>query len=192
MITSKRSLLIYLLYIVVTSIVFLTTNRYLIENKNIKFFFQDTDIKYKIDIALALDPNTGTVIISRMFHNKVSLSLDTFTKSIYQSLDPVFLFSLSDKAPLYTDPNNLRMLFPFEFPFFIASIIYILGNWKFKRDKYFYLMLIFFLSILLIGLLLPRLHPLKLLPLVIVLRTTIFLGLSDWLSNQKWAKKYFS
>lgn len=191
MISSKKNLLIYLLYIVVTSIVFLTTNRYLIENKNVKFFFQNTDIKYKIDIALALDPNTGTVIIPRMFHNKVSLSLDTFSNSIYQAVDLVFLFSLGKNA-LYSDPTGIKMLYPIELPLFIIAMIYVIKNWKIKRDKYFYLLISFLFSTLIVGLFLPPLYPIKLLPLVIVIRTTIFLGLVDLLKNQKWAKKYFS
>ncbi len=189
---SKKKLLAYLLYLIATIAIFLNVNASEIKNKHLFFFFENSDIKYKIDVALALDPNTGSVLISRLFHNKVFFSLDTFTNSIYEATDPVFLFSLSDKAPLYSDPNNVKMLFPLELPLFIISIIYIARIWNFKRDKYLYLLAFFLLSLFITGLILPPLYPLKLLPLVLAIRTTILFGFADWVGNQKWAKKYFS
>lgn len=189
---SPKRTLIYFIYIIFTSIIFINVNYSIIKNKNINFFFQDTDIKYKIEAMLGMDPNTGTVLISRGFHNKVIFSLESFFSSIFQSLDPVFLFSLSKNAPLYVGPTDIKMLYPIEFPLFIIAVIYIIRSWKYKRDKYFYLLIVFFLSLILIGILLPALHPIKLLPLVITIRTVIFLGIVDWFIKQPWAKKYFS
>lgn len=192
MVFSKKSLALYILYILSTTLIFIYLNAPKIENKNITFFFQDTNIKYKIESALVLDPNVGTVLVSRMLHNKIIFSLETFTNSVYQTLDPVFLFTLSPNAPIFVGPTDVKMLFPFEFPLFFIAAIYILRNWKIKRDKYFYLFVAFLFSVLLVGLFLPSLYPIKLLPLVIIIRTIIFLGIVDLLKDQKWTKKYFS
>lgn len=189
---SKKILLVYVLYLFSTSLFFLNTNSWEIKNKPLKPFFQDSDISYKIVGSLALDPNTGSTFIPRAFHNKISMSFDTFTGSLFQSIDPVFLFSLSKDSPLYSGPTDVKMLFPFELPLFILSLIYIVRNWKPRKDKYFYLFLFFLFSLLTAGFFIHPLQPLKLLPLVIATRTIIFLGISDWVLNQKWSKKYFS
>jgi hypothetical protein len=104
----------------------------------------------------------------------------------------VFLFSLSKNAPLYSGPTDVKMLLPIELPLFIFSVIYIVRTWEFKRDKYLYLLIFSVFSLLFSGLFIHPLHPLKLLPITLSIRTIIFLGVSDWISNQKWAKKYFS
>lgn len=189
---SRKILFAYILYLTITTLIFLSINSWEIKNKPFKPFFQDTDIRYKIENSLALDPNTGHAWISRVFHNKITLSLDTFTGSLFQSIDPVFLFSLSKNAPLYSGPTDVKMLLPIEFPLFIFSVIYIIRVWQFKRDKYFYLLVFSIFSLLFSGLFIHPLHPFKLLPIVVFIRTIIFLGVSDWVSNQKWAKKYFS
>lgn len=188
----KKILFAYVLYILATSLIFLNTNSWEIKNKPLKPFFQDSDISYKIVGSLALDPNTGSTWIPRAFHNKISMSFDSFTNSLFQSIDPVFLFSLSKDSPLYSGPTDVKMLFPFELPLFLLSLIYIIRNWKPKKDKYFYLFIFFLFSLLIAGFFIHPLHPLKLLPIVIVTRTIIFLGISDWVLNQKWSKKYFS
>ncbi len=189
---SKKILFAYILYILTTSLIFLSTNSWEIKNKPLKPFFLDSDISYKIIGSLALDPNTGHAWIPRAFHNKVSLSFDSFTNSLFQSIDPVFLFSLSKEGPLYSGPTDVKMLFPIELPLFILALFYIIRNWKPRKDKYFYLFFFFILSLFTAGFFIHPLQPLKLMPLLIVTRTIIFLGISDWFLNQKWSKKYFS
>ncbi len=189
---SKKILFSYVLYLVTTSLIFININSWEIKNKPLKPFFQDSDIGYKIVGSLALDPNTGNTFIPRAFHNKISMSFDTFTSSLFQSIDPVFLFSLSKDSPLYSGPTDVKMLFPLELPLFIFALIYITRNWKLGNDKYSYLFLFFLFSLLVTGFFIHPLHPLKLLPILIVTRTIIFLGISDWVLNQTWAKKYFS
>lgn len=192
MVFSKKSLILYFIYILFTTLIFIYLNAPKIINKDITLFFHDTNIKYRIESALVLDPFPGNVLVARMFHNKAILSLDTFTNSIYQALDPVFLFSLSPNAPIFVGPTDIKMLFPIEFPLFIIALIYILRHEKIKNGKYFYLFVAFLFSLFMVGLFLPPLYPLKLLPLVIIVRTIIFLGIVDLAKNQKWAKKYFS
>lgn len=188
----KKILFAYILYLATTSFIFVNTNSWEIENKPLKPFFQDSDISYKIVGALALDPNTGHTWIPRAFHNKVSLSFDSFTNSLFQSIDPVFLFTLSKEGPLYSGPTDVRMLFPVELPLFILALFYIIRNWKPQKDKYFYLFFFFILSLIISGFFIHPLQPLKLIPIIIVTRTIIFFGISDWFLNQTWAKKYFS
>lgn len=189
---SRKILFAGILYILSTSFLFLSINSSDIKNKPLKPFFQDSDISYKIVGSLALDPNTGHAWMARAFHNKVSLSLDSFTNSLFQTIDPVFLFSLSKDSPLYSGPTDVKMLLPIELPLFILALTYIIRKWKPKKDKYFYLFFVFLFSLFIAGFFIHPLQPLKLLPLVIIIRIFIFLGITDWVLNQKWAKKYSS
>ena len=194
MLFSKKTLLVYILYIFLTTLVFIFVNQDLIKNSKIDVFFRDTDIKYKVEIALALDPNTGSVIIPRIFHNKVLYSFDTFSTSVFDSLDPAFLFTLSKNAPLYMDGAlNPKMLFPIELFIFILAGVQLIRKYNNKYKKiYIYFSSLFLICIIINGLFLPALYPLKLLPLVILIRTVIFFGITSYLLEKKWLKKYFS
>lgn len=188
---SKKTFLFFVIYLLSSSIFFFYINLNDIKTKKFTLFFQDTNISYKITDLLAMDPNNGNILLTRAFHNKITLSLDSFLTSVGQSTDPVFIFSLSKDSPLYYGPTDIKMLFPFELPLFLIALIYITKKWNYKKDKYFYSFIFLGMSIFTTGLL-ASFQPLKLLPLTIALRTIIFIGIFDLLIKEKWLKKYFS
>ena len=186
---SKKSLIIFLFYISLTTFNFLGN----FKNKDqlFYFFFQDTNVKYQLEAALAFDPNIKAFPPARAFHNKVFAYLDTFTISIYRVLDPSTLFSFS-KSYLFDDQIQIAMLYPIEFPFFLFSVYYLINNWTKLKKKYYLLIPIFIFSLLICGLILPRTQILRVFPLLITIRLVIFIGMFEALINSKWQKKYLS
>jgi hypothetical protein len=182
----KSYFIAYLIFIFITTAIFFYTNKP-INAQNFKPFYRDTDNRYKVEAALALDPAKGDVRIARAFHNKLTASFDTFTDSIYKNINPAFLFGFS-KTPLYTDSTDLKLLYPIEFPLFLLSIFILTRKNKLKEGKY--LLIVLVISIVCLGIFIPKLHPLKVLPLVILIRTIIFMGISQLIIENKWIKKY--
>ena len=118
----KKSLVLLIIYLALTSFLFFDANKKI--NTPLSPFFVDTNVKYRVEISLAYDPNVYGHPIARAFHNKVLSYAENFVLSIYRSVDPVYIFSLSKKSSsMFDDPGKIQMLYPIEFPFFIGSII---------------------------------------------------------------------
>lgn len=155
----------------------------------LRVFLQDTDISYNLVKDISHDRSNNTVILTRVLHNKPLYYIHTFTTSFYRTIDPVVLFSLTSWSSLYDNKGPVQLLYPLELPIFIISCIYLVR----KREKYRKTIKIFlgalFASIFISALFLPAVHPVKMIPLVIVLRVITGFGILSLLWENSQFKK---
>lgn len=167
--------LLYVLYIGISSFFYWQQHEW--QPHTISFFFQDQKAIERLSIALSNDSLFTNDVVRRIFHNKAYAYGETFVVSIFRSVDPVFLFSLSDMASMYDNPGKRQSMHPVELPLFLfASVLFIRSSSISRHIKK--VILILFMSILcFIGLFAP-LHPIVIFPLILFLRTFIFLGVT--------------
>lgn len=139
-------------------------------------FFQDQQAAQKLNENFTYD-STDLLILNRLVHNKVETALDTFFTSIFRNVDVPFLFGISPSiATPYEREVPFRPLFIFEIPFLLIAIIYFIKNYSSEEKKLKIILLFFLISIFIVGLISPHLHPLKLIPLQLTLRAFMLTG----------------
>lgn len=157
------------------------------QHDSMRLFIKDPNATERLTAAIASDNNM--VFIARLFHNKVLVSLQVFTDSIYRSVDIPFLFSLTERTALYDNPGKIQMLPPFELPLFLLAIAYCIRYWV-KIKKYAVWMIAgLMISLFFAGLLWPFIFPIKLIPLMVWIQSLIFLGCIGWIEELVWRKK---
>ncbi|CAN5171918.1 hypothetical protein BH11PAT1_BH11PAT1_1290 [soil metagenome] len=182
------------IFIVSLFIVFLALSVYLFLQEQpdirqkITFFYQSEKITDMLKVGTPLDGSTQPVLLTRLFHNKLLASIDIFSQNISRDVDPVYLFGLSgESSSIYGGYGKALSLI--EFPLFIFSIIYFLRNGLFHRKKYFFLIPLTSIAILTCGFFVPVYHPLKILPLVIIIQTMIFISFHEFFKKILWLSK---
>lgn len=182
---NKKKVGIYIFYIVLTTFFYIITIDFSKTISQTKLFYQDPLIPYEITAQLPQDGNKN-IFISRAMHNKILASINSYQTSLFRSIDPVFLFSLSKESSLYDNDGPVQVMYPIELPVFLFAFWYIVRNWERLKKRYRYFPHIVVFSILLTGLFLPRLNGLKIIPLVIIIRTMYFMVVLDILERKKW------
>ena len=185
---NKKILLIFLAYIFVTTFLFLRQTDIKSEISSLTPFVFDRNTLFRLSESIRSDPDTNTIFVTRILHNKVLTYVETFFISLFRSLDIVFLFSLTGSPAMY-DTAYIRMLYPVELPFFILAGVFFLRRWHALKKHYFYLVYSVVLAIFIAGLFLPIYNTIKILPLLITLRAVIFIGTSEFLRTSLWEKK---
>lgn len=183
----KASFLLYIVFILFYTFLFLHNVDLKREAASVNLFLFDKDSQYRLDDSIRSDYDTNTIFITRLFHNKSLVYTETFFISIFRSLDLAFLFSLSDSS-LYANSGKIKMLYPVEFPLFLIAVVYLLKR-EALHKKYFYLLPTFFLSMFVVGLFLPMPNVITLTPLVVVLRTVYFVGIYELVKEKRWSKR---
>lgn len=151
--------------------------------EKLSFFFQDPSLARRLHETIISDKDSRTVLLTRVFHNKIAFALNNISVSLYRATDPVYLYSLSTR-PFFDDKQKFPLLPAWEFPFFVIAIITLIRKWDKTKQQYFFIFPMLLFSFLCAGLFLPYVSPPKLLPLVITLRIIMFVGLVEL-----WAKK---
>src|ERR1043165_8638817 len=117
----KLSLWIILAYTVLaTSLFLITSPGKLFSTPHL--FFQDPSMVSKINETTSYDQSGKTVILTRMFHNKLIYAYNSFIVGVERALDPVFIFSLT---PFTMYGVEEKPLLPFFFfPLFLIAVLY--------------------------------------------------------------------
>ncbi len=185
----KRLVLFYFLFIGTLAFQLVTKNDLKRDFQQVTPFINDTNIPFRIERSVSHDYDTTTVLLTRLFHNKITALGETMFISLGQSLDPVYLFSIPAQPYPEDNVDRPQLLYPVELPLFIIfSIVLIRSNAKkIKR----YLITALFLSLLLDILLLPYTNVIKIIPLLIIIRTVTFLGFVEFFKKTTWFKKLF-
>lgn len=188
----KNPLLWFILgiYLLISTYFYVTSFYPQMAQQKLSFFFQDDSLARRLHETIISDKDSSTVLLTRVFHNKVAFALNNISVSLYRATDPVYIYSLSTRS--FFDDNQKSPLLPaWEFPFFVIAAITLVRRWSKIKKKYFFLLPMLIFSLICAGLFLPYLSPLKLLPLVITLRVIMFIGLVEFISHLSlpWVKK---
>ena len=154
------------------------------EKISLRFLYPDTTTVLRVQEAEGQYANAWQKKISRVFYNKPFGYMQTYSDSLYRSVDIPFLFSLTTMSSMYDDQGKMDMLFPIELPFFLLGAILLLRS---SNRNYRWLFIVLIISISFAALLLPSLEKLKLFPEVLTLRLIIVFGLYEGV--KKWLKK---
>ena len=179
----KIQVVIIVIYLLSSLYLLLKVNNFKSNLDQIRII-NSNDFKERLQESITSDTNTKTIFITRKFHNKLLFIGEEFSLNITKSLDLPYLFGLSQSS-MYDQSIKLRLLNPFEFPFFLIFVFYFIKGKIKYRD---FLLSSILVSLFIIGFLEPHFNFIKFLPLIISLKIGIFLGLLNLLSNLKWLK----
>lgn len=152
----------------------------------LQLFFKDLTIPERVHATIIEDHNGQTVLITRIFHNKLFFSLNNMFVSLSRSTDPTYLYSFSDSL-FFESKKGLLPLF--EFPFFLIASVTLIRRWHLVKKKYPFILPMLFISLFIAMLFIPYSASLKLIPLVITLQLMTVIGLYELLSILLWRKK---
>lgn len=179
-----KVLMVYIIFITVSTTIFVQSINIMGGIKSTEFFLNAKYVQDRLDSSIRSDYDTNTLLITRILHNKPLIYFETFFISIYRSTDLSFLFSLSGVSSMYEDSFKMKMMYPVELILFIFSMIFFAKNINLLK-KHFYLPLLFLFSILVIGLFLPAVNYVKIIPLIITIRTIYFVAIYEFLKRKK-------
>lgn len=171
------------IYLLISTYFYATSFYPQMAQEKLSFFFQDDSLARRLHETIISDKDSSTVLLTRVFHNKIAFALNNVSVSLYRAADPVYLYSLSTR-PFFDDKQKSPLLPAWEFPFFLISVIILIRKWEKIKKRYFFLLPMLLFSFLCAGLFLPYVSPFKLLPLVITFRIIMFAGLVEL-----WVKK---
>jgi hypothetical protein len=150
------------------------------EKISLRFLYPDATTVLRVQEAEGHYTGSLQEKISRVFYNKPFGYMQTYTDSLYRSIDIPFLFSLTTMSSMYDDQGKINMLFPIELPFFLLAAVALLRS---SNKNYRWLFIVLIISISFTALLLPSLEKLKLFPEVLTLRLIIVFGLYEGVKN---------
>lgn len=189
----SKAFLLAFLYLLSTTFLYLSTVNISENIRSLDFVWNDKGTFERLGLAIQSDHDSRTIWLTRIFHNKPLALLDTFLVSIYRALDISFLFSLTDHSSPFESKWKISMLSPLEFPFFLLALVTLVTQWvKFPLSHRRFLFMGIGGSLIIVGILMPSVHSVKLLPLVLVVRIIIILGIGRLLVKSSWSKRYFS
>lgn len=185
----KKNILLLLLtsYVLLFSFFFVT--RYAANTfQPLHFFIPDHETITRNNNAISSDLNTKYIFLTRVFHNKIIAYSETFFISIFRTVDPVFLFSLSDFNVMYSERIALHALYPFELLLLFLAVVYCIRK-KNQTVSSNYFLFVTGIIMIFIGVTLPHIHPLKILPLLLLIRIFIAYQFYCFVKGGKWFKK---
>lgn len=188
MLKNKKALVLLFFYL------FLTTAWYQLQPQKVtgdslRLFFQDPNIKDRIRDETVFDRSDNSLIITRVYHNKIVESSQVFLTNTYRAVDIPFLFSLTPMSTLYDDQGRIQMMVPLELPFFLLACWHLIRHWGNYKRAYGFLIPLLLASIFIAGLFYPPQNTLKLLPLVVAIRLITFIGMYEFITHSRWVKK---
>jgi hypothetical protein len=185
---NKRCLIfIAFIYILATTILYLRSFNFKDDLINLKFFYPDGKLVESIKTSIEQDPINTSRVATRVFHNKPLSYLQSALESVFKIIDPVILFTLTNKSAMY-DPyiKNYLLLYPFELPLVIfCLIILILKMSENKKIINIKFNILFILSVLFIAGFKPDFNKIKLFPLILWVRLYISIILINFLLWKK-------
>lgn len=144
-------------------------------------FYKDPSIPDRLHTAIVED-TSNHALLARIFENKATFALDTLLMSLSRTLDPTFFFSLSPFT--YYGQNNYTFFPALFFPFFLIGSVILIRKWGEIHKKYFFLLPLLLISLLIDVLFVPYADPLKLIPLLFTVQLITFLGIAEiWVKN---------
>ncbi len=148
---------------------------------HLTFFLKDSSVTARIGIMTNFDHDSSQVLLTRVFHNKATLFLEDYFVNISQVTDLSYLYSLTPLSFYARDNESSTPILPaIELPFFLIALVAWIRDFK-RLPKIVPLLLL--LSVLAAALFLPYQNPVKLIPLVIMLRAFEFFGIADVLKR---------
>ncbi len=149
-------------------------------------FVSDDASAQRLAYSFAYDTTDNSLFIVRLVHNKVETSLHTFFSSALRAADIPFLFGLSKtvSSPYQMD-YKIPPLFLVELPFFLFSCWYFITRYENEKKTVIVFALSGIVSLMIVGLFTPALHPLTLLPLVLCIRTFTGIGVVSFIKSKK-------
>lgn len=187
MLKNKKALVLLFFYLFITTAIYLLQPQK-VAGDSLRFFFQNPNIQDRIRDETVYDRGSP-IIITRIYHNKVTESAQVFATNTYRAVDLPFLFSLTPMSTMYEDYGKIKMMFPIELPFFFLACWYLIRHWGDYKKQYGFLIPFLLASIFIAGLFYPPQNTLKLLPLVVTLRLIIFIGMYEFITHSPWLKK---
>lgn len=181
-------LVLLALYLLLTSALYFLQPQ-TVKSDSLRFFFQDPNIQGRLRDEIAYDHDGSTVLITRVFHNKVNESAQVFFVNLYRSADLSYLFTLSDMSTMYDNRGRIPIMLPIELPFFLLASWHLIRHWQNYRKRYTFLIPMLLGSLLICGLFYPAVNPVKTFPLVLTIRIIIFLGMYEFITHSRWVKK---
>lgn len=188
MLKNKKALIILALYLFISTAFYLFQPQ-TVHTDSLRFFFKDPNIPNRLRDTISLDHNGNTVLLTRLFHNKVMAAGEVFFNSLYQSIDIPFLFSLTGMSTMYDNRGPIPMMLPLELPFFLLACWHMIRHWPDYRKEYRFLIPLLLASLFICGLFYPAVQVFKLLPLVITLRLITAIGIYEFITHSRWVKK---
>ena len=190
MLTNKIALLFLALYLLTATALYLTQPQ-TVQTERLQLFFNDPNIQGRLRDEIAYDHNGSTVLITRLYHNKVIEAGEVFFTNLYRTMDLPFLFSLTHMSTMNENRGRIPMMYPFELPFFLLASWHLIRHWGDYRRQYRLLIPLLLAALVVTGLFYPAVHIVKTLPLVITLRLITFIGMYEFITHSRWLKKFY-
>lgn len=169
--------LLSFLYVLATLVLFyFVTPRGLFTQK-IRLFYQDPAIPDRVHTAIVEDLNGQRASLARLFENKASFAFENMLISLSRTTDPTFFFSLSQTT--YYGESYYTLFPALFFPFFLVAAIVLIRKWEKVKKKYFFLLPLLAISLIVDMLFVPYTAPLKLIPLFITVQLITFFGIYE-------------
>jgi hypothetical protein len=151
-------------------------------------FFQDYSLTERIHTVIISDHNGNRSFIARAFYNKATFLFGNIFTSFARSLDPVFIFGLTNQP--YFDNYHPSPLPFWEFPIFITGCIVLIKKWDKWKRQLKYLLFLLSASLAFVSFFLSN-FTLKYLPLVVIIELISGIGFYSLLLSFKniWLKK---
>lgn len=170
---------IIVLYLVFTSLFYIQDNSKNMSS-SLKPFVYDDAAQNSLKYSFGYDTTDNSLFVVRLVHNKIETAVHTFFSSVLRVADVPFLFGLSGTVSSpYQIGYRPSPLYLIELPLFIISLFYFLKKYKEEMKILKVLALLFVVSIGIVGLFTPALHPITIFPLVITTRVFISIGIAQ-------------
>ncbi len=168
---------IIVLYLIFSTFFYIQDNSKNMSSSLKPFIFDDT-ARHSLEYSFAYDTTDNSLLVVRLVHNKIETVAHTFFSSVLRVVDVPFLFGLSGTVSSpYQIGYRPSPLYLIELPLFIISLFYFLKKYNDEMKILKVLALSSVVSIGIVGLFTPSLHPLTILPLVITTRVFISIGI---------------
>ena len=191
MLKNKTALLFLTLYLFVTTILYIKQPQ-AVKTEQLQFFYNDPNIQGRLRDEIAYDHNGNTVLVTRLYHNKVIEKGEVFFTNLYRTADLPFLFSLTHMSTMNDNRGRIPMMYPFELPFFLLASWHLIRHWGDYRRQYRFLIPLLLAALAVTGLFSPAVHVIKTLPLVIAMRLITFIGMYEFITHSRWVKRFYS
>ncbi len=175
---------IVFLYLAITTVLYAQRNSERMSSPLTPFVSDDASAQ-RLAYSFAYDTTDNSLFIVRLVHNKVETYLHTFFSSALRAADIPFLFGLSKtvSSPYQMD-YKIPPLFLVELPFFVFACWHFITMYKKEKRTLVVITLSGILSLFIVGLFTPALHPLTLLPLVLCIRAFTGIGVINFIKSK--------
>lgn len=150
--------------------------------QDLRFFYPNPLVEQQIKDA-SVAGSQSKILVNKIFNNPILAYSREFSNSIYRSVDPVVLFTISDT--LYESPGHLQMMYPIEILLFFFSLIYTIRNLNNMKRTTVWMGTIFGILLVFWGLFLPPVQELKNFPVILLLRIWFCINLYYFFKQKK-------